>query len=98
MGRTFGRIDYWILFSLFIKLQSIKVIKYDWEHPDFDPSEDKFMQRFDENGNFVNTKKIEIEELAAELLYYTSNLSVDYEIGTKKSESKPSLDSFFNYN
>jgi hypothetical protein len=31
-----------------------KVLKYDWEHPDFDPSEDKFMQRFDENGNFVN--------------------------------------------
>jgi hypothetical protein len=30
-----------------------KTIKYDWEHPDFDPSQDKFMQ-FDENGNFVN--------------------------------------------
>lgn len=31
-----------------------KMIRYDWEHPDFDPSQDKFMQRFDENGNFVN--------------------------------------------
>jgi hypothetical protein len=29
-----------------------------WEHPDFDPSEDKFMQRFDENGNFVNIPKL----------------------------------------
>lgn len=31
-----------------------KMIRYDWERPDFDPSLDKFMQRFDENGNFVN--------------------------------------------
>jgi len=31
-----------------------KIIKYEWEHPDFNPMEDKFMQRFDENGNFVN--------------------------------------------
>ncbi|MFB0909897.1 MAG: rhomboid family intramembrane serine protease, partial [Flavobacterium sp.] len=35
--------------------------KYDWEKPDFDPVEDKFMQRFDENGNFVNL--IENEEV-----------------------------------
>ena len=27
---------------------------YDWQKPDYDPSQDKFMQRFDENGNFVN--------------------------------------------
>jgi hypothetical protein len=25
-----------------------KIIKYEWEHPDFDASQDKFMQRFDE--------------------------------------------------
>jgi len=31
-----------------------KIIRYDWERPDFDASQDKFMQRFDENGNFVN--------------------------------------------
>ncbi|WP_415037634.1 rhomboid family intramembrane serine protease [Flavobacterium sp.] len=29
-------------------------IKYDWERPDFDPTGDKFLERFDENGNFVN--------------------------------------------
>jgi hypothetical protein len=45
-----------------------KVLKYDWEHPDFDPSEDKFMQRFDENGNFVNLPKLEEN---AELEEYT---------------------------
>lgn len=31
-----------------------KEIRYDWEKPDYDASEDKFMQRFDENGRFVN--------------------------------------------
>lgn len=31
-----------------------KMIKYDWEKPDFDPAGDKFLERFDENGNFVN--------------------------------------------
>ena len=39
-----------------------KVIKYDWERPDFDPAGDKFLERFDENGNFVNKPKPEPEE------------------------------------
>ena len=26
---------------------------YPWEHPEFDPSKDPFMRRFDEQGNFV---------------------------------------------
>ena len=68
-----------------------KVIKYDWEHPDFDSSEDKFMQRFDANGNFVNLPEIEKHEESQEFSpYYTSNYSVDYEIITnKKNELKP---------
>jgi hypothetical protein len=67
-----------------------KVIKYDWEHPDFDPSEDKFMQRFDANGNFVNLPEIEdLKEQQEMLSYYTSNCPVGYEIVTnKKNESK----------
>ena len=39
-----------------------KMIRYEWEHPDFDPSQDKFMQRFDENGNFVNPHPPEPEQ------------------------------------
>ncbi|MGK4567158.1 hypothetical protein [Flavobacterium sp. 3HN19-14] len=31
-----------------------KFLKYDWQKPDYNPEEDKFMQRFDQNGNFVN--------------------------------------------
>jgi membrane associated rhomboid family serine protease len=75
--------------SLFYKTPEYKkVIKYDWEHPEFDPMEDKFMQRFDENGNFVNLPIIEPdEEIQA---YYSSNLPVDYTIiENKKNESKP---------
>ncbi|MFL9845819.1 rhomboid family intramembrane serine protease [Flavobacterium rhizosphaerae] len=46
-----------------------KPIVYDWQRPDFDPSKDKFMKRFDENGNFVNPPKPEdIEVIDAEIL------------------------------
>jgi membrane associated rhomboid family serine protease len=31
-----------------------KSIQYNWEEPDFNPEDDKFMKHFDENGNFVN--------------------------------------------
>ena len=50
-------------------------------------SEDKFMQRFDENGNFVN---LPIEEVEEPNPYYTSSHSVDYQIvENEKNESKP---------
>ena len=67
-----------------------KVIKYDWERPDFDPSGDKFMQRFDANGNFVNLPEVEEDEDKLEMVsYYTCNYPVDYEIViNKKNESK----------
>lgn len=50
------------VFSVAVKTPEYrKMIKYEWERPDFDPSEDKFLQRFDENGNFVNLPKPEPE-------------------------------------
>jgi membrane associated rhomboid family serine protease len=75
--------------SLFYKTPEYKkVIKYDWEHPDFDPMKDKFMQRFDENGNFVNLPIIDPEEEIQ--AYYSSNISVDYGIvEDEKNELKP---------
>jgi membrane associated rhomboid family serine protease len=39
-----------------------KPIKYDWERPDFDPSQDDFMKHFDQNGNFAPIKQEVIEE------------------------------------
>lgn len=43
-----------------------KLIRYDWEQPDYNPQEDKFMQRFDENGNFVNLPPPEPEIVGIE--------------------------------
>ena len=75
--------------SMFYKTPEYKkIIKYDWEHPDFDPTQDKFMQRFDENGNFVNLPIEEVDDEIKE--YYSSNISVNYEIiENEKKESKP---------
>ena len=59
-----------------------KMIKYDWEHPDFNPQEDKFMQRFDDDGNFVNLPIPEPETVQEPEInyYYYSNSNVNYEI------------------
>ncbi|MFV8341166.1 rhomboid family intramembrane serine protease [Flavobacterium sp. XS2P39] len=65
-----------------------KLIKYDWEKPEYNPDEDPFMQRFDVNGNFVNLPPPEITE--EEASYYSSNYPVDYKIvQNEKNESKP---------
>jgi len=65
-----------------------KPIKYDWEDPDYNAAEDKFMQRFDENGNFVNLPKeeppVEVES------YFVSNIPVVYHlVPDKKNEPEP---------
>lgn len=90
-GHLGGLVTGFFLSLIYKTVAYKKVIKYDWEHPDFDASEDKFMQRFDANGNFVNIPKVEeLEEEVAFIAYYTSNVSVHYEmVGDKKNESKP---------
>ena len=39
-----------------------QALLYDWQLPDFDPTGDKFLERFDENGNFVNKPVLEVSE------------------------------------
>lgn len=39
-----------------------KFLKYDWEQPNYNPEGDKFMERFDEKGFFVNAPKPEVIE------------------------------------
>ena len=75
--------------SLYYKTPEFKkIIKYDWEHPNFDPQEDKFMQRFDENGIFVNMPIVELDDEFPP--YFSSNSLVDYTIvSNEKNESKP---------
>lgn len=53
----------------------VKEIRYEWEQPDFDPSTDPFMKRFDADGNFVNPPKpeeisVDYEEVLAEPVRY----------------------------
>jgi membrane associated rhomboid family serine protease len=87
-GHLAGLITGFVLSLIYKTPEFKKIIKYDWEHPDYDPMQDKFMQRFDENGNFVNLPVVEIEDDKPS--YYNSNLSVDYTIiENKKNESKP---------
>lgn len=65
-----------------------KPIKYDWERPDYDPSQDKFMQRFDENGNFVNPPKPE-EQGEVPYSYFVSDVPVVYiMVEGKKGDSE----------
>lgn len=81
-GHLSGLIAGFALTFLYKKPEFKKVIKYDWERPDYDPSDDKFMQRFDENGNFVNLPEPEIiMENQMEINPYfqsSSNVVYDY--------------------
>jgi len=62
-----------------------KLIRYDWEKPDYDPSEDKFMQRFDENGNFVNLPLPEAIEIIPDIpLSADSGYHVVYDYAENK--------------
>ncbi len=88
-GHLAGLISGFALSLLYRTPEYKKIIKYDWERPDFNPKEDKFMQRFDENGNFVNIPIVEIDQDEFPT-YYSSSLPVDYTIvENEKNESKP---------
>jgi membrane associated rhomboid family serine protease len=80
-GHLSGLITGLMLTFFYKKPEFKKVIKYDWEHPDYDPSEDKFMQRFDKDGNFVNLPEPEIvEQIQTESNpFFLSNSNVVYE-------------------
>lgn len=58
-GHLSGLISGFVFAVRFRTPDYVKDIQYDWEKPDFDPSTDAFMKRFDENGNFVNPPKLE---------------------------------------
>jgi membrane associated rhomboid family serine protease len=87
-GHLAGLITGFVLSIIYKTPEYKKIIKYDWEHPDYNPQEDKFMQRFDENGEFVNIPVVELEDEISP--YYSSQFDINYEIvENKKNESKP---------
>ncbi len=63
-----------------------KPLMYEWEHPDFNPDNDKFMRNFDENGNFNPPPKVVMpEEEDSVKSYFTSSIKVIYDyLGLKK--------------
>lgn len=68
--------------GIFIKTPQFSTpIFYDWEHPDFDPSDKPFFKQFDENGNFINPPKLEpeIDEETEIDSYFKSSVKVIYE-------------------
>lgn len=87
-GHLAGLITGFALSLIYKTPEYKKVIKYDWEQPEYNPAEDKFMQRFDANGNFVNLPTPEEPmELSA---YYSTDFPVEYKIVVnEKNELKP---------
>ncbi|MBC7525885.1 MAG: rhomboid family intramembrane serine protease [Flavobacterium sp.] len=77
-----------VSFALFIKTPDYKKeIRYDWEKTDFNPQDDPFMKRFDENGNFVNTpedKEIS-DEIAPLPIQYIYEFKEDFEVDKEKN-------------
>jgi len=56
-GHLAGLVTGFVFAMQFKTPDYVKDIQYEWEKPDFNPQEDAFMKRFDENGNFVNPPK-----------------------------------------
>lgn len=87
-GHLAGLLTGFILSIIYKTPEFKKVAKYEWEMPDYDPINDKFMQRFDDNGNFVNLPVVVEEELI--ISYFSTDLSVNYIIVVnEKNEPKP---------
>lgn len=89
-GHLAGFLSGFFLSILYKAEEYHKVYQYDWERPDYDASQDKFMQRFDAKGNFMNPPKPE-EEMDPLIAYFTSNLSIHYDFVATKTE-KPNDD------
>jgi membrane associated rhomboid family serine protease len=80
-GHLAGLITGFVFAVRFKTPDYIKDIQYDWERSDFNPSEDKFLQRFDENGNFVNLPEPDsVEEVIdSNKTSSTSNYKIVYD-------------------
>jgi len=58
-----------LLFALFFKKKIAKPKRYVWEHEDYNEDDDDFLKHFDENGNFIEHKEMEIEEESTKINY-----------------------------
>lgn len=51
-----------LLFALFFRKEIAKPKKYVWEQDNYNEDNDPFLQHFDEDGNFIESKEIEVGE------------------------------------
>ena len=66
------------LLAIYTKTEDYqKPIRYDWERPDFDPSQDEFMKHFDENGNFAPIPNEVVEDEISDEELRINNTSID---------------------
>ncbi|WP_026706235.1 rhomboid family intramembrane serine protease [Flavobacterium soli] len=84
-GHLAGLITGFVFAVIFKTPEYQKMIKYEWEKPDFDPTGDKFLERFDENGNFVNPPKPEPELEIDPEISSTSNFRITYHFVESKN-------------
>lgn len=77
-GHLAGLITGFVFAVIFKTPEYQKMIKYEWEKLDFDPAGDKFLERFDENGNFVNPPKPEPELEIIPEISSTQNFRITY--------------------
>lgn len=74
------------VFAIAIKTPEYKKIyRYDWEQPNYNPEGDKFLERFDEHGNFVNLPPPEPEP---EILITTPKVEPQYYVVYDIAENK----------
>lgn len=85
-GHLAGLISGFVFAIRFKTPDYVEEIRYEWEKPNFDPSSDPFMRRFDENGNFINPPKpeeitVEYEEILSEPVRYVYTFKENREDG-----------------
>ena len=53
-----------LLFAVLFRNKDVVHKKYEWEREGYDPTGDAFMQQFDENGNFMDSPKEELDMIS----------------------------------
>lgn len=51
-----------LVFAIIYRSNIPKPVKYKWEQPDYDETNDDFLKHFDENGNFIESSTLEPED------------------------------------
>ena len=65
-----------LILAVVFKKNPIENKKYVWELDDFNEEEDEFIKHFDENGNFIETKPEELDDIVPTELNPTQQLDV----------------------